>query len=413
MRTPAGTPSRRTKPLHSLAFLFLWLFVFTIPWENIIVLPTLGTISRVVGIVAFGIAAIAVLASGWLALPTRFHLVAIIFVSWGALSFLWSLDPGLTRQRIWTYFQLLMMLWLIWELAPGEREQVGLMQAYVLGAYVSAGDTFYSYLLNQTELLRRYMATGFDPNDLGLTLALGIPMAWYLATARRRGLFTWVYRLYVPVALLAILLTASRGAFLATLGALSIVIFTYPRLNTWQKVALIIVVGITIYAIQTFVPAYSWQRLATIQAELQRGSDLNYRRYIWQAGLELFTHHPILGVGAGVFNEGVTYVLSVGKASHNTFLSVLVEQGVIGLGIFAAMLAIAFVSLRRLPPLERTLWIVLLFTWMVGASSLTWEHRKATWFIFGLLVAHAARVGVHEPLPDPEGGDAVPVGVGR
>jgi hypothetical protein len=49
-----------------------------------------------------------------------------------------------------------------------------------------------------------------------------------------------------------------------------------------------------------------------------------------------------------------------------------------------------YYSATRLPYLEKWLWIVLLVTWMVGVSALTWEYRKATWFLFGML---AAQVG--------------------
>ena len=42
--------------MHRLASLMLWVFVFTIPWQNSLSLEAVGTVSQLVGIVAFLIA---------------------------------------------------------------------------------------------------------------------------------------------------------------------------------------------------------------------------------------------------------------------------------------------------------------------------------------------------------------------
>ena len=42
-----------------------------------------------------------------------------------------------------------------------------------------------------------------------------------------------------------------------------------------------------------------------------------------------------------------------------------------------------------MPPWERHLCLVLLLTWAIGVVSLTWEHRKPTWFVIGILIAYA------------------------
>jgi hypothetical protein len=74
------------------------------------------------------------------------------------------------------------------------------------------------------------------------------------------------------------------------------------------------------------------------------------------------------------------------------FLSVLVELGVIGALIAFALLFLSVYPAFRLPRQERGLWIVLMLSWAVGVSSLTWEYRKPTWILFGLLAAHIAAI---------------------
>ncbi len=36
----------------------------------------------------------------------------------------------------------------------------------------------------------------------------------------------------------------------------------------------------------------------------------------------------------------------------------------------------------RLPLMERSLWLVVLLTWALGASGMTWENTKPTWLLF-------------------------------
>jgi O-antigen ligase len=151
-----------------------------------------------------------------------------------------------------------------------------------------------------------------------------------------------------------------------------------------------------------FVPSTSWERLSTTPNEFAQGT-LTGRTVIWKAGWELFRSHPFVGIGANAFRVLVSRVLAEpiragndilppAPPAHNTFLSVLVEQGVIGFTFFCALLGVLALSVRALPPFPQKLWIVCLGVWVVGVSSLTWEMRKPTWFFFGLLMAQCGSI---------------------
>jgi len=272
-----------------------------------------------------------------------------------------------------------------------------LMQAYVLGTFVSGIDTIYLFLSHQESVYQRYAGAGLDANDLGLIMALSIPMSYYLLI-ENKGWTVWVYRIQLILAGIAILLTASRGATLATLVAVSIVPLTQARLTGRQRIALILTVSLLVYGALLFVPSSSWERLSTLPSEFAHGT-LTGRTIIWKAGWEIFRAHPFLGIGANAFRLIVSRVLAEpirldqslflppAPPAHNTFLSVLVEQGVIGFAVFCALLGVLAVSLRAMPPFPQRLWIVSFGVWVVGVSSLTWEMRKPTWFFFGLILA--------------------------
>jgi len=68
--------------------------------------------------------------------------------------------------------------------------------------------------------------------------------------------------------------------------------------------------------------------------------------------------------------------------------------GIVGFGIFAGLLLMLIYAALRLPVLARSLWLVMLLTWALGASGMTWETTKPTWLLFGLLAADTAAVQV-------------------
>jgi O-antigen ligase len=382
--------------LGKLAFASLWLLVFAIPWEDAITISDFGTSARLIGMLTGGLGVLAIVERGRVRRPAPGHIIMALFVMLAAVSYLWSLYPEGTLTQVLTYIQLFTLVWLIWELSPRGREQTRLMQAYVFGTFVSGIDTVYLFLSHQESVYQRYAGARLDANDLGLMMALSIPVSYYLLI-QNKGAMAWVYRLQLALAGTTVLLTASRGATLASLVALTIVPLTNARLSARQRIAVLLTVSLLVCGALLFVPSSSWERLSTTPNEFAQGT-LTGRTVIWKAGWELFREHPFLGIGANAFRIIVSRVLAEpirldrdvltpAPPAHNTFLSVLVEQGVIGLTLYCAVLGVLALSLRALPPFPQKLWIVCLGVWVVGVSSLTWEMRKPTWFFFGLLMA--------------------------
>jgi O-antigen ligase len=392
--------------LGKLAFASLWLLVFAIPWEDAITISDFGTSARLIGMLTGGLGVLAIVERGRVRRPAPGHIIMALFVMLAAVSYLWSLYPEGTLTQVLTYIQLLTMVWLIWEFSPRIREQTRLMQAYVFGTFVSGIDTVYLFLSHQESVYQRYAGARLDANDLGLMVALSIPVSYYLLI-QNKGLMAWVYRLHLVLAGTTVLLTASRGATLASLVALAIIPLSHARLTRRQRVAVLVTVALLVCGALAFAPASSWERLSTTPNEFAQGT-LTGRTVIWKAGWELFREHPFLGIGANAFRIIVSRVLAEpirldrdvltpAPPAHNTFLSVLVEQGVIGLTLYCALLGVLALSLRALPPFPQKLWIVCLGVWVVGVSSLTWEMRKPTWFFFGLLIAQCGSIARKRP----------------
>jgi O-antigen ligase len=380
--------------LHRAAFGMLWLFVFCFPWEETLIVPVHLPASHIAGALAAFLGVTSCLKRGRIRRPQAMHWIAAALVIWAGLSYGWSIDRELTMVRASSYFQLFFMVWLIWEFAGSLDRQLSLFAAYVLGTWVSAGSTLYSFITETGTNLAlndgRYTAAGTNENELGIVLALGIGMASHLLTSKPRYQALWLAS--VPVFATAILLTGSRGSFLSSLIAFALFPLSLGGFKLKAQIAGGIALVVLLAAGAAMLPSTTWQRLESIPAELSHGT-LTKRTYIWRAGLDAYRKHPLIGVGAGAFQASVYKQLGIAYVAHNTYLSVLVELGAIGMILFTGLLIALLRAAMLLPRQSKRAWIVLLLTWGVAVSSVTWEHRKPTWFLFSLLIARSATLG--------------------
>jgi O-antigen ligase len=219
-------------------------------------------------------------------------------------------------------------------------------------------------------------------------LALGLPVAWHLAVSEDNGKKTRVLKLvnfvYTPAATLAILLTASRTALLAALPAFLFVVGSLTRLNLFLRALILGALMAGFFALQPLVPQSSLQRIATTGTSIAAG-DMGGRVYIWREGIVVFSEHPLLGTGSGAFRTAV----EAGKVAHNSFLSILVDVGIVGFILFVIILAVTVYQAIRQPKWNSRLWLAVLLVWAIGASTLTWERKKPTWLFLSLVIVSA------------------------
>lgn len=380
--------------IQSIAWLLLCALVFSIPWEKSIFVPGVGTITRLIGLLALPAGVAAALSRRSIRFPNLALLLAAVFVFWTSLTYFWSVSPRDTAARVVTFVQLLGMLWLVWDLCRTAARQTALMRAYVAGAAVASMLTLLRYAQGLQTYYRRYAAVGFEPNDMGLTLVLALPLAMYLTLRERRPL-RWVYSAAAVLAIAALLLTASRTAFVASIVAFGFAIWTWRESDGAQRIANVALFGLLVLGVLYLAPPASRRRLATLPSEAALGT-FHDRTYIWKAGVNVVRSHPLIGVGAGAFPEaGRPWLRISGLAgryvAHNTFLSVLAEEGLIGFGVCALLLGTLMAYVWMMPSAERALWSVTLAVWALGVMMMTWEHRKPVWLFFGLIMTEWAR----------------------
>jgi O-antigen ligase len=173
-------------------------------------------------------------------------------------------------------------------------------------------------------------------------------------------------------------------------------LWTWRKSDLSQKISCLVLFSLLVLGPLYLAPHFSRHRLGTLLAEATTGT-LHNRTQIWKAGVRVFLERPWRGVGAGAYPEAVRPQLGAPAlaghqyVAHNTYLSVLVESGLIGFGLFALTILVLAAFVWIMPSTERALWSVMLLVCGVGVTTLTWEHRKPVWFIAALITTAWAR----------------------
>ena len=375
--------------MRKIALLLSLIVIFKIPSESVFYTYLGSTVSMGLGLVAMVFWVATVIFTGKFRKLTLLHSMIFIFFFWNVLSFFWSVDIDRTIDRLLTYFQMIIMFMMLWDLYSTPRALKAGLQAYVLGAFVAIGSLIANYLSGIQSAYLRYSAVDINADDLALILVLGIPIAWNLANVETsskviRGLRLINYA-YIPAAIVSILISATRGASVAALPAFLYMLISMPRIKLTRGIVIFLAMTGALVVLVPLAPQTSVQRVIGTPSAILAG-DLTGRYEIWRESLDVFVIHPLLGVGSGAVHSA----LKSGLGSHNVFLSVLVQVGIIGLILYVLILAISFHYAMRHTKWERIFWLTLLIVWTVGNLTLSFEHRKTTWLILALVAASAS-----------------------
>jgi O-antigen ligase len=382
--------------MRRIAWGLLLLFVFTIPWEYSLDLgEPLGNIARIAGLLLLLAAIPALLQAGNMRTPGPTQWAVLVLYLWICCSYFWTIEPQATVERMRAYFQEMMIVWLVWEFAESAQDLRSLLRAYVAGSWVLGALTIAN--LASPEAIAagqiRFAAAGQDPNDVARFLDLGFPLAALLLNSEPR----WPARLlaggYLPLGLVAVLVTASRGGFLAAVVGMAGCGLLLIRGHARGVLAGTLTLPAIAALLWFTVPHETFERLATIPGQLQ-GGDLNQRWNIWAVGWDAFAHAPLFGSGAGSFVSAAG--LAPLDTAHNTVLSIAVEGGLCGLFLGVAILALAALSTMNTHGPLRVAMATALLVWVVTSLIATVEESRTTWLLLGL-IALAGRLAGEDP----------------
>lgn len=214
-----------------------------------------------------------------------------------------------------------------------------------------------------------------------------------------RGVVGIALLLLVPLAILATKTRAVWLSALVTVFALLLPVFG-RRVRT---VALGLAVTLGIAACAAFLSQARWSDLSS---RLEDRSPVTFRMEMYRAGREMFVERPLTGWGSerDVQPEVAKRIDGFQLDSfvfHNTYLELAVQRGVLGLALYAWLIACLFRIGKRgiqddlrdrekgeskkvdfLGPQFRPIWILILLVYLLNASVVVMNYQFLNGYLF-------------------------------
>jgi probable O-glycosylation ligase (exosortase A-associated) len=184
-----------------------------------------------------------------------------------------------------------------------------------------------------------------DNNDFGLAMNMALPMFLCLARTESSTALRWLFRVSIPMGMLAVVLTFSRGDMLGMMFLL----FVWAAKSRYKVLGGI---GLLVAVVIVFAVApRSWiERMETIRTARQTDASAQSRIRAWTFALELARDHPITGGGFETFTNELydRYGIHDTHGPHSIYFQMLGEHGVPGLMIFLSLIFSCYWSCRGL-----------------------------------------------------------------
>lgn len=225
----------------------------------------------------------------------------------------------------------------------------GVLQHYQLDVFHPKGFTPFG---------PRVIGTIGHANAFGGCLAAILPLVAFNAFKSSKRHWRLISAVAVLFMIWALILTISRGAWLALIVSSLIVSSTWFK-SLWQRYFNRIISKIAGIAVVSSIIVAGFWGIYQINPESAQG-----RLFIWRITLNIFEDHPITGIGYGRYEvEYLNYQANFFDSPSNTsyfdraanlkqadneYLQVLAETGLMGFVLFVLLLAVFFITAYRI-----------------------------------------------------------------
>lgn len=193
--------------------------------------------------------------------------------------------------------------------------------------------------------------TGYNTNDIGLSLAICVLIAFYEAYVRGRKL---CYVLFV-LSTFAVILTSSRkGILMSVFGVILIVVFNYRARKYMLRILCILAVMVLlVFLIYQIPPLYQavGMRISAMLSSFVEDKTADYsismRLFYIDIAKSIFREHPIFGIGLNNFSYYLRAYGTTPTYCHNNYWEIAAGLGVVGLVVYYWFYVYLFLRLAR------------------------------------------------------------------
>ena len=335
----------------------------------------------------------------------RTSILILILAVWALITIIWSPDQSSSLSE-WISFALQAVLYIVLINFIESREDLKLaLWGHVIGGTILAIGV--TEQMVRTEFLRSQDVLGLGINLASRLIGLNLLLTFLLYQFKHKTLAKLVLLVSFISSGIGAVATLSRGTWLGIAMALSIiaVFFLFSRKLTipiGQILIWAIVVAVIFLVLSNFV--LSEHALDKLVYRFRTGFTLSDsaggRFEIWKVGWQIFSDAPFQGHGFNTFSlefrpyyedSGLTgsFHVAESKHAHNAYVQLATELGLIGLGLFIAIVMNLFnqaVQLLKNREINTIAFFLALFTFLFVATMVdSGITRKYLWYTFSIL----------------------------
>jgi O-antigen ligase len=211
----------------------------------------------------------------------------------------------------------------------------------------------------------RYIPYDYDPNFLQIQLPMALLFSFYYFQ-KYNGLARMVYLLSFIIIVVEYFLTASKMAFLTILLLVPFFLFyslkksSARTLLLYGLVCVFIIYNLNLIDFSFF--EYNLERYQTLLSDNITNATSS-RNYLFDAALEIFYANPAFGLGLGNTTNYLTLKYGVSSGTtHNSFLHILSEFGIVGFVLYVAFIksCLGKLNFRNLHLMQKITFLTLL-----------------------------------------------------
>jgi len=327
------------------------------------------------------------------------HILGLLFIVWIYISNPQAAWFGVTRNWVFTYLQLWVLIWLTSELMDTQDKHIVLMWAFSIGSIASAILAVSDGRIG-VNIATSLRSSGFagGQNEAARNFIVSMLFLGYLRTIVMKRFLRFLLTVGMGLTFIGVFFTLSRTGILLLFVAIGLMLLLLPNIKKQSKYfavftffafALLFFAGNVIDVIKTILPSI-----------LQGTDTIGLRYRLWQSGWQMWLDNPLLGVGIGMYPIKLYYYsqgsipyhyISYGIVAHNMYIQILAETGIVGFSFFALLLVQSIKNIWVVKKegddnnlLFYNVWIIVSLVMMLGGITKSDHFDKLIWMTMGV-----------------------------